>query len=107
MALAVKLKRNKFYAPVIICDVCNDDIADAKAGNYEWAVSPNGEDIVGPYFTHKVGCSRRLESIWRQQYPDYVAMWESLRILPLYLRNNLKLKEKDLKAAAKFASMFE
>ena len=52
-------------------------------------------------------CTHRLGIIWRVQYPGYVTMWNGLKALPLYLRNNLKLKEKDLKHAARFANMFE
>ena len=107
MPIAIKLKQGKYYAPVIVCDVCAEIISDARQGNYEWAVSPDGEHIIGPVFTHKSDCSRLLEHIWRQQYPDYCTMWEGLKALPLYLRNNLKLKERDLKNAARFAAMFE
>ncbi len=106
MAISIKMMKNKF-APVIICDVCNIQITDAKTGNYEWTISPDGEHIIGPVFTHKEKCSHKLEYIWRERYPNYVSMWEGLKILPLYLRNNLNLKEKDLKEAAKFAAVFE
>ncbi len=107
MPIAIKLKKNEYFAPVIVCDVYNEVIEDAKVGNYEWAISQGGEHIVGPVYTHKSDCTRRLEYIWRQQYPGYVTMWEGLKIFPLYLRNNLKLKEKDLKDAARFAAMFD
>jgi len=106
MAISIKLQRNRF-APVILCDICAEEITDEKKANCEWLVAPDGDDIIGPVFTHKVDCSHRLEYRWREQDTNHTAMWESLRILPLYLRNNLQLKEKDLQAAAKFAAVLE
>ncbi|MBA5868015.1 MAG: hypothetical protein GDA67_15080 [Nitrospira sp. CR1.3] len=98
------IELNGKSAPVVICDVCNEQINHATKGNYEWV---HGErDGAGSYifFTHKE-CSEKF----RQKYPkanDAHIHWCPLAAFPIYLGKNLELDwEEAMETATNFSDI--
>jgi hypothetical protein len=88
--------------PVVICDHCGEEIAEARQGNYQWRMSDAGKGIEGRvYFTHKHCCHA-----FEQVNPD--PCWGSMELecLPVYLANNLGIDwKKANRTAGLMASM--
>jgi len=85
--------------PVILCDHCGKEIADAREGNYQWKMLPDGRSADRQlFFTHK-RCCHAFEQANRGDF-HWAAM--ELQCLPIYLGNNLKL---DWESAKKKADM--
>jgi hypothetical protein len=61
MPLMITCAEGGSARPVIVCDHCGREIAEARDGSYRWKIPP---DAGGPpklvYFTHK-GCCRAFE----------------------------------------------
>ncbi|MFC1662493.1 hypothetical protein ACFL3S_13735 [Gemmatimonadota bacterium] len=69
--------------PTPFCDVCEEPIDTASGGLYCWKPE---ERIV--YFVHKGDCQARIEWAWggEMNYSDM-----ELRLLPVYLANNMAI----------------
>ncbi|HKI38530.1 MAG TPA: hypothetical protein VKA46_42170 [Gemmataceae bacterium] len=83
--------------PVVVCDQCYEEIADAGDGIYEWLVEEDGRPWDGRmYFTHK-RCCHAFEQArgGRRRW-----CWGPLECLPIYLGNNLRLSWKEARALA-------
>jgi hypothetical protein len=75
--------------PVVVCDHCGREIADAKDGNYQWRMGLNDSDFGSRvYFTHK-GCCLAFED----DHSEDGFVWGAIDLpcLPVYLGNNLNL----------------
>lgn len=88
------------HRPIVVCDLCNSEIADAAAGNFEWSIGLQDGDLASPVFLHKE-CSRMYRHTRGRL--DY---WDDLTLLPLYLRNNLEVDEEREVRLAKVAEAF-
>jgi hypothetical protein len=87
------------FRPVVVCDHCGEQIADAKDGNYEWRMREDGQIEDGQiYFTHKA-CCRPFE-IANGGRVHWFAI--GLECLPVYLATNL---ERDWAKAKKTAAL--
>jgi hypothetical protein len=96
MPLEIKEEAGLFM-PIIVCDHCYEEIADARDGNYEWLVEDDGRPWDGRmYFTHK-RCCHAFEQARR------VGRWYAmpLECMPIYLENNLRLNRKQALALAR------
>jgi len=60
--MPIRIKRSKTHSRVVvICEVCAEEITDAKKGNYYWRLNEDGSLHSGViYFNHKQ-CARRFE----------------------------------------------
>src|SRR5262249_8151915 len=56
MPILMKLK-NERSCPTVVCDVCRQEIEDARDGNAQWMMGQEGQgDGATLYFTHKRCC---------------------------------------------------
>ena len=85
------------FAPVVICDHCGQQIANAKHGAYAWGLRlPAGEETTGLKFFHKIGdLYPECVAAWKQYENELHALglahqWESLDKFLVYLGNNLR-----------------
>jgi hypothetical protein len=87
------------YRPLVVCDHCGQEIADAREGNYQWRTTPEGRPINGEvYFTHK-RCCAAFEWLHAGQ-PAWHWAWTELCCLPIYLGVNLQLDWREARELA-------
>jgi hypothetical protein len=56
MPIVMKLK-NERSCPTVVCDVCQEEIEDARDGNAQWMMGEEGQgDGAAVFFTHKQCC---------------------------------------------------
>jgi hypothetical protein len=73
--------------PKTYCDVCQQQITDAREGNFHWRIDGIAADPVDGqiYHVHK-RCWRRLEASMPGQW-----LWEELSRLPIQVGANLQV----------------
>ena len=88
MPLVIKDLDNR-SCPVVVCDHCGTQVADARDGNCQWRMGLNDTDFGGRvYFTHK-GCCQAFEDA----RPEDGFLWYAaeLECFHVCLGNNLAL----------------
>jgi hypothetical protein len=77
-------RRGSSYCPRVFCAHCGERLAGADDGNGHWRYGEEFDGVHLPlYFTHKRCCisfERSRGGLWA---------WDELRLLPVYLVNNL------------------
>ena len=95
MPLAIRCE-GPLFVPIVVCDYCCKEITKAAEGNYQWL--REDERPARIYFTHKA-CCRAFEKRQGGRW-----LWAELRLLPVYLVNNLEINWKQAKdLAGRFA----
>ena len=91
MPLAIRYEQG--FVPIVLCDQCGKEITSAADGNYQWL----WEDLPSRiYFTHKACCyafEKRHGGRWCAG---------ELRVLPVYLVNNLGIDWKKANVLADY-----
>jgi len=95
--MPIRIKQSEAQSRVVvICDVCAEEITDAKKGNYYWRLNEDGSLHSGViYFNHKQ-CARRFE----EERSEAVWFTQELECLPIYLERNLDLSREDAERKA-------
>ena len=98
MPLQMSLKGNLF-APIFICDYCQQPITDVEDGNYEWLTDEQADPEPTIYFTHK-RCSLPFE---RRMGRSTMNM--PLDVFFVYLGNNTNLNFQKAKRTVKVIAL--
>ncbi len=85
------IKKENQTCPVIICDTCGKEITDFNNGNYIWEPGKENEFR----FVHKGKCDDRIKYSYSMEIKHFL----------IYLMNNLKFKQKDLKITQRDCGM--